>query len=263
MIAKLKEMLKNDLSRLKKLQKELSKISNFVSKCDYAAALRNVRLLQDDINFFYPQESDLLKKYQQHLNDEFRKYKLSFQTVLKQKCEEKKLIPIDGDILKGFKIKGLIEINVDFNKGFSTIGTRQKTIKINSLEVKEILSKTLQTYKRLYERKFDPAKFVEELYTAHIEVSKNKPDETVRIRDVQKAMWTARQKESFWMTFNNEKLLDYPTDEFSADLSKLITNKDIQTKSGFRLMLSEGADGVVVYDSVGNFKTFKFISFKK
>lgn len=263
MITKLNQVVESDIRCLQNLQKKLIKTNNLVSKCDYAAALRNVELLQGDINTLYPQESELLKKYKVDLNDEFRKYKLNFQDKLKQKCKEANLFPVNGDATKGFKIRGLIEIKVDFDKGNASIGTRQKTSKINSLKIDDILSYVVKTYKRLYERKFDPAKFIEELYIAHTKVSNNKPSETVLLRAVQRAMWIAKQKELFWMTFNNEKLSDYPTDEFSVDLGKLIADKDIETKAGYRLMLSEGADGVIVYDSTDNFKSFKFINFRK
>jgi hypothetical protein len=263
MIEKLREMVDNDLNRLKNLGKKLNQVQAFAGQKRFASALKLLDTIASDMNSFFPRSLTLLEKYRENLNNDYREFRLNFDSELAEKFKEKGLTSIAGNSRAGFKVKGIIEIRIDFDRAISIIGTSCKSFKIESIQIEDILKQVLLTQNRLFERTFDSFKFVEELFNAYVEVSQNKTEIEVLLREVQKRIWTARQKESFWMTFDKDRLVEYPTDEFSVDLSMLLKNKDLTTTEGYRFMLSEGSNGIVVHDNMGNFKSFKFLLFKK
>ena len=263
MISELIEIIKKDLNKTKSLDKNLTKVKSLIKKNQHAEALKLFDVINMEISFLHPETTDLINSYMEEIKSEYRKFKLNFDREIIYRCEEKNLVPIIGDSLKGFQVKGLININIDFDKSTSIISTSSKFTKIKSLKSDDIISNVLRLHKRLFERNVDPVNFLEELSKAYRKITKDRNDIEVPLRDVQREVWIARQKDSFWLTFDNDKLLDYQTDEFSVDISMLIKNKGVCTHDGFQSFFFEGANGIVVYDAAGHFKTFKFICFRK
>jgi len=262
-IGKLKSITDGDLRRLKSIQSALNKIQSLIKKDDYISALRISKgKLRSLLPEPYPDSITILDELDMKIKDQIRQFKINFDRELVSMCEKSVLTPISGDNRKGFRIKGIIELSIDFENGKSTVGTYSKNTKINSVELKDIINEIDKLNRRLFERKWIADDFLKELYEAYLVVSKGLLDKEVPLRDVQTQLWLKSQSDSFWKSFNNDRLNNYPTDEFSVDLNKLLRSK-YQISNDLDYILSEGAGGVIVYDNSGHIRSFKFLTFRK
>jgi len=262
-IDKLKSLIDEDLRRRKSIQSSLNKIQSLIKKNDYISAHKISKgKLRSIIAENYPNSTTLLDEIDVKIYDQIRKFKINFDQKLISSCEESGLTPISGDSRKGYKIKGIIEVTIDFEKGKSTVGTHSKRNKVNSVKQQDIIREINRENKRLFERKWVAEDFLKELHEAYLVVSKGHLGKEVPLRDVQTRLWLKSQNDSFWKSFDKDRLNNYPTDEFSVDLSKLLSSK-LQILNDIQYMLSEGAGGITVHDNSGNFRSFKFITFRK
>ena len=262
-IVKLKEVIDADSRRIKSIGKTLNKIELLINKDDFISALRiSENSLKPVLINMYPNLVKDLDEFCDQLKNQARKFKIDFNSNFIASCKESRLSPIVGDTRKGFRIKGIIEISVDFEKGNVKIGTYSKRHRINSLKIKDIISGIEKVDKRLFQRAWDSKKFFSELSEAYTSVSKGRWDEEIPLKKVQSEIWMRKQTGSFWKSFDKEDLRDYPTDEFSVDLSRLISSKPKEANE-LDVIRSAGAGAIIVYDNNGNFKSFKFLTFRK
>ena len=262
-IDKLKSMIDEDLTRLKSIQTSLKKIQSLIKKNDYISSQKISKgKLRSVLAENYPNSTGLLDEIDHETTRQIRKFKINFDQELISSCEESGMTPISGDSRKGFKIRGIIKVAIDFEKGKSTVKTLSKKNKVNSIKIQEIIKEITKVNKRLFERKWVAGDFLKELYEAYTAVSKGNFDKEVPLKDVQTRLWLKSQNESFWKSFDKDRLNNYPTDEFSVDLSKLLSSKP-QISNDIEYLISEGADGITVHDNSGNFRSFKFIKFTK
>ncbi len=256
-------LIDNDLKEINSLQKMLTNLKNFITKNSYGLAIRLISSIDQKVESNFPLSPEKVKLYKLELENLHRDFKLKFDSYFLKECEKINLSPLSGSSLKGFKLKGIIQIDIDFAKSSSIIGTNCRKIKLNSVQVSDIIIEIEKLCNILFNKKFAPNDFIEELFVAYKKASGDKIDKDVLLNDIQKELWMKRQKEAFWLTYDKSKMIDYPTDAFSVDLYELIKNKALCTRDGYRFSLSEGANGIVVYDEAGNFWTYKFIKFKK
>jgi len=262
-IAKLESLIDEDLRKLKSIKSSLSEIQSLIKKNDYISAHRISKgKLRSIIVKHYPNLITLLDEIDVKMEDQIRKFKIDFDQKLISSCEESGLTPISGDSRKGYKIKGIIEVTIDFDKGKSTVGTYSKRNKVNSIKQQDIIREINRVNKRLFGRKWIAEDFLRDLYESYLKVSKGSYDKEIPLRDIQIKLWLKNQNDSFWKSFDKDRLNNYPTDEFSVDLSKLLKSKP-QISYDIQYMLSEGAGGITVHDNSGNFRSFKFVTFRK
>ena len=69
-------------------------------------------------------------------------------------------------------------------------------------------------------------------------ISNGHDGKDVLLKDVQKQIWISKQKDIFWDTYDQNKIVNYPADEFSADIRKLLSNSEVRTKNGLKIHLS-------------------------
>lgn len=262
-IDRLKNTVSEDSKRIKSLSNTIQKINNLINKNNFLKALNLAEeklkpLLIKEYPDLVPDMENLISK----LNNNLRTLKLNFDKDFATSCQTQGFLPLSGDSRKGFRVKGIIQVIIEFDKSAAVIKTYSKKRRINSLKVDDIIKEIRKTDARLFQRSLDLTKFFHELYEAYKRVSKGRLNEEVPLRDVQTQLWINRQPEMFWKSFAMDKLKDYPTDEFSVDISKLINSRPGNIED-LDFVLSEGAGGIVVYDNRGNFKSFKFIAFKK
>jgi len=260
---KIINLVDNDLREINNLQKMLTNLKKLITNFNYGLAIRIVTQIEQKVESLFPLGTDKFKVYKLEIENLHRDFKLKFESDFIKECDKRHLSPLSGSSLKGFKLKGIINIDIDFEKSSSSIGTNCRKIKINTVKVGDIVNEIDKLYNILFNRKFLPNEFIEELFVAYKRTSTDNIYKEVILNDVQKELWIKKQKESFWLTYDKSIMIDYPTDEFSVDLNNLIKNKDLYTRDGHRFSLSEGQNGIVVYDDAGIFKTYKFIKFKK
>jgi hypothetical protein len=139
-IAKLESLINEDSRKLKSIKSSLSEIQSLIKKNDYISAHRISKdKLRSIIAKHYPNSIALLDEIDVKMEHQIRKFKIDFDKELISSCKESGLTPISGDSRKGYKIKGIIEATVDFDKGKSTVGTYRKRNKINSVKQQDII----------------------------------------------------------------------------------------------------------------------------
>ena len=256
-IDKIKNTIRWNINNLKSFESDINKLDSYIKKNEYLSALRVLQKMKTLIIKDFPDFEKELTNNEDEINNQVRQFKMSFDKNLISSCENNKLSPIEGDSRKGFKIRGIIEVKIDFEKESVTVLTCSKRFKIKSLIIDKIISEIKKTDERLFKREWNPEKFIFDLYKAYLIVSKDKTGKEVLLEEVQAQLWLKMQmqNDSFRKCFSQEKIQDYPTDEFSVDLKKLLIMKSEN------IILSEGAGGITVFDSNGKFRTFKFLTF--
>ncbi len=257
-IEKIKDTIRGNIKNFKSVEADINKFESYIKKSEYLSASKVLQKIKTLIIKDFPDFEKELTNSEDEVNKQVRQFKMSFGSSLISSCEKNKLSPVEGDIRKGFRIKGIIEVKIDFEKEFVTVSTCSKKSKINSLIIDKIISEIKKTDERLFKREWNPEKFINDLYKAYLIVSKDKTDKEVLLEEVQAQLWLKMQtqNDSFRKSFDKDKIKDYPTDEFSVDLNKLLISKPNN------IFLSEGAGGITVFDSNGKFRTFKFLTFK-
>lgn len=258
-IDKIKNVIRDDFKKLRLIEGNINKFESFVKKKEFLSALKIYKKLRPLVTEAYPDLNEELDDLIRKLNDQVRNFKLSFDNDLISSCEEHDLRPVVGDSRKGFKIKGIIEVKVDFEKEIASISTLGKSSKINSLKTNLVISEIKKTDKRLFQREWNAKAFLEDLHEIYLNLSKGKLNEAVLLKDVHTQLWLKVQSDSFWKSFDINKIKEYPIDEFSVDLSMLLGSRP----HNLSFVLSEFAEGIIVYDKNGNFRTYKFLTFKK
>lgn len=262
-IDKIRSIIDVDLRKLKSMESAIKKIQSLIDKGDYIPALKiSQDKLRNPLTEAYPDSIISLDELESKMKDQIRTIKLNFDKQLICSCEKAGLVPVSGDYRKGFRIKGIIEVIINFDNGNTTVSTYSRKTITNSIKQKDIIQQIEKCNKRLFGRKWDANKFIKDLYAAYSVVSKGNLDKEVLLRDVQTQLWLRSQSEAFWKSFDKERMNDYPTDEFSADLSRLLGSKN-QISHDSDYFLSEGAGGITVYDNSGNIRSFKFLTFRK
>jgi len=251
--------LKTDLAEYIKLNKQLISLENQLKKSNFISALDLLNNIKKFASLKYPNLLTQINSLSDILNKKVREIKIGFNSKFIDECHGKGLVPVSGDYIKGFKIKGLIDVIVNFDKNEVTIGTNCKSEKLK-INMKDIINVLIVVNNRLFNRKINISQFSDKLLKAYLKASNGKFNQEVLLKDVQINLWKDSQSELFWKTLDKNKFKEYPTDEFSVDISKLISARP---PSNTEFVFSEGAGGITVYDSSGNFKSFKFISFNK
>lgn len=261
-LKELKKIISNDFSEIQNIKKGLIDLEKQLEKGNYLKAHKKLTLtLKPTLSKRFPNVMSKLESLNDHIVTQIRDYKIGFTDKFLKACHKADLVPVSGDYIKGFRIKGIVEVTINYDKEETNIGTYSKLIKLKSLNVDDIIAEAERINKRLFHRKWNETDFYKELYQAYLKVTKGKFNEEVSLKEVQTNIWVSRQGELFWKSFDKDKIKDYPTDEFSVDLSKLIGKKP--NMFGEEFVLLEGVGGIIVYDIKGNFKSFKFITFKK
>jgi hypothetical protein len=262
-ITELSSIFDDELKRLKSIQADIRTFESFLKKNEYGKALKlSKEKVRTALCQHYPDKTHLLDKLEAEINDKFRKYRIDFDKDFMSHCETAGLLPVTGNSRSGFRVKGIIEIFIAFENGKSTIGTNSKKVTLPTVDLNSLVQEIRKVHKRLFEREWSAADFLKKLSEAYAVLSRNSFGKEVMLRDVQTQVWMNTQRDSFWKSFDKEKMNEYPTDEFSVDLSKLVSTKDvIQTDITYHL--SEGADGITVYDNSGQLRCFKFLTLKK
>lgn len=121
-----------------------------------------------------------------------------------------------------------IKITIDEGKRTAKIENHESELLTLPMDIAAIVQELKEIRKRLFEREFDAADFIEKLfqdYRAVMAAEKLKDGEAVRIRSITKR--------------RGKNIKGFRVDEFSVDLSRLLQHGTTTTKSGYRLRLEQ------------------------
>jgi len=184
---------------------------------------------------------------------------IQFSRQIEKMCEDAGLKPVVRGSHEGLTIRGMIQVEPDFSKDTVTIRTLARKMPIKGCLPKDVFEKISDLAKTIWDRKFDASEFIEKLYRAYSE--KHKDGDEAELSKVQETFWHSEQPDGFWKSYNPKQMKEYTTDEFSADLTKLLASCVSTTRAGKKLQLATHGGGLRVYDEQGDYYTFKSIRF--
>lgn len=254
----IKEIQENSrylLRELKALKKtfgmgDFSKLGNLIQNNRFENSLNALGLesLYNEIN----------NKYQGHIAN----LRMDFDKELVSACHDLNLKEIKGNSMNGFQIRGILRLNINFQKNISELKTFIHSKKLKSLDPIIISHELKKEIERLFERPFDPKEFLSILFKAY-QQSRSESKKVVLLKDVHKILWMEKQKDGFFETSDHKKLVSYPLDEFSVDIGKLMESNIQALDNDYVCRISLGAGGVNIFKRNGEFNAYKFLEFVK
>lgn len=257
-IAKVQENSKRASTELKKIKMLFER--NELSKLSVQVESNSLKNVLDALN---------LQELYNNLREEFKKYiekytaslRVEFDEKFLSTCQNLNLRDIKGNSMSEFRIQGILHIRIDFRKKIAELKTVARSKKIN-LDPIKVAHESKKEIDRLFGRPFDSKSFLMDLFKAYQKLQ-TESKKTVLLKDVHRIMWLEKQKDNFFETSDSAKMISYPLDEFSIDLSKLMESRVQTTNDGYTCKISLGSGGINIYRSDGNFNSYKFLEFAK
>lgn len=237
------KQIEKDARKLSKEKKHINEIKkNFENGkfSEIKESLLNPKI--EDIERDYPESKGLLHSLNEIADKEIEKSLSHLFKNLKSEIEKLDLkldwwFPevVEGSLPK-ITVNKMIEIEID---------RKNNKVKVNDQIIKgfninEICSAISKENKRLFSRKFNADRFLENLFDAYLTLTKKKNynlGDAIPILDVYHLLILSNQPKKFWNNPIKSNFKPYMTDEFSVDVSRLLKEKKVETKNGFKLEL--------------------------
>lgn len=201
---------------------------------------------------------DSLREY---TREQVERYRLEFIEDLNRLAEEAGL-PVEIDFPRFSVLKG-IDGEIAFSKRITTIN--KKILK--SIDPRRIVTAALRVKKQLYDRPFDPQKFIDGLYETYAEISKMdniSPGNPVPIQRFYLEYVISLQSKTFFTNMDKAKFRGYSLEQFGVDLWRYFEAGIGGTSNGKILKLGSGRNySLWLIDSDGERKQITGISFQE
>ena len=201
---------------------------------------------------------DSLREY---TREQVERYRLEFIEDLNRLAEEAGL-PVEIDFPRFSVLKG-IDGEIAFSKRITTIN--KKTLK--SIDPRRIVTAVLRVKKQLYDRPFDPQKFIDGLYETYAGISKMdniSPGNPVPIQRFYLEYVISLQSKTFFTNMDKAKFRGYSLEQFGVDLWRYFEAGIGGTSNGKILKLGSGRNySLWLIDSDGERKQITGISFQE
>lgn len=258
---------------LRPFQQELNRgqrLSDFLKECIRCAErddfLRLDELLRAKMAEHVEQEETLkdckplLAGLREYAGEQVERYRLQFIEDLSRLAEEAGL-PIEIDFPRFTVFKG-IDGEIAFSQRITTIN--KKTLK--SIDPRRIVTALLRVKKQLYDRPFDPQKFIDSLYETYALISKtdNIPlGNPIPIQRFYLEYVISQQSKTFFTNMDKAKFRGYSLEQFSVDLWCYFEAGIGGSSNGKRLKLGPGRNNSLwLIDSNGERRQITGISFQ-
>ncbi|MHA1794755.1 MAG: hypothetical protein ACTSUK_01480 [Promethearchaeota archaeon] len=252
---KTKEKIEQEIKLWQELRKSLKTLEgNEIKIIQIITNLQKVSTTQmDTLKEIYSLIKELKIQvpvnYLRHLQKEIKEYK------------------IEGRF-PNFNIKKILKIQIDLSKMQAKIGTKYCSQIVREISVKVVALKIKEEAHRLFNRPFDPQKFLEILYHAYLLAltEENKAfGNGVSMFTIHKFVFLLKQRESFFK--KGKPFESYLVDQFAVDLGKLLESGKFKTLDGYSLKLHPVRDykrALFVIDfGRGAGQNYGLLSFKK
>ncbi len=257
---------------LRPFQQELNRsqrLANFLKQCIRCVArddfLQLDELLRTKIAENVEQEEALidckpvfdgLRKY---AGEQVERYRLEFIEDLGRLAEEAGL-PVEIDFPRFSVLKG-IDGEIVFSKRITIIN--KNTLK--SIDPRRIVTAALRVKKQLYDRPFDPQKFIDGLYNTYVKISKTdniSPGNPVPILRFYLKYVISLQSKTFFTNMDKSKFRGYSPEQFGVDLWRYFEAGIGGTSNGKKLILDPGRNySLWLIDSNGERRQITGVSF--
>ncbi|SLM28910.1 conserved hypothetical protein [Desulfamplus magnetovallimortis] len=192
--------------------------------------------------------------------EKVERYRLEFIDDLTRLCQEAE-----------------IEIEIDANKFSSTKGitgtfdfaNRQTTINkkvLKSIDPRRIVTAIQQQKRFLYDRPYDPIKFIDGLLKTYRDILKEnsgKMGDKVAMQQFYISHVISLQSAPFLLNMDKSRFKGYTLDQFSVDLWRYYQSEVEATSDGYRLDLTGGRNKALwLLDTNGEVKQMSSISFE-
>jgi len=185
---------------------------------------------------------------------------IEFFKELNGLCEEGGLVPgVLGSTSRDIRLRGMLTISLDAQRGLVHLATLARKKRLATLVPKQTYNVAAEWWKVIWRRPFEGQDFLNRLYKAYARRARHGED--VQLGDVQRYVWEDMQPRSFWEKYNLDLATGYTTDEFSADISRLLLSGVNRTSDNLRMHLSAHGGGIPVFDQRGECSIYKFIRF--
>ena len=201
---------------------------------------------------------DALREYS---GEKVERYRLEFIEDLTNLCKDVDL-KITFDSNKFSVLKG---INGEFDFTARTTTINKKVLK--SIDPRRIITAIQQHKRLLYDRPYDPQKFIDALLASYRIVLKQKNGnmgDKLFMQEFYIAHVIELQSKPFLINMDKARFKGYTLDQFSVDLWRYYQSDIAGTSDGYRLSLvSARGKALWLLDSHGETKQISTISFEK
>ncbi len=199
-----------------------------------------------------------LKNY---ADEKVEKYRIQVIEDLERHCKEAQL-EIDIDFPRFTSLKG-IKGEIDFNDRKTTIN--KKILK--SIDPRRIVTRIGQLKRQLYDKPYDPQKFIDSLYQVYADMLKRgkfAPGHIIPIQKFYLEYVISLQTKTFFTNMDKAKFKGYSLEQFSVDLWRYFDARIGGTSKGYTLQLDPGRSFALwLIDSYGEDRRYTGICFQK
>lgn len=257
---------------LRPFQQELNngqRLAIFLKQCIRCAArddfLRLDELLRTKIAENVEQEEALIDckpvfdRLREYAREQVEKYRLQFIENFKRLAEEAEL-PVEVDFPR-FRVLEGIDGEIVFSKRITIIN--KKTLK--SIDPRRIVTAALRVKKQLYDRPFDPQKFIDGLHETYTKISKMdniSQGNPVPILQFYLEYVISLQSKTFFTNMDKAKFRGYSLEQFGVDIWRYFKAGIGGASNGKKLCLDPGRNySLWLIDSNGERRQISGISF--
>jgi len=265
------EQLKTILSPYQKELNRAQKLADFLKLCVHCVSRDDFLRLDELLNSKMAKtlvEEDalaecgpLLDSLRENAREKVDRYRLQFVEDLIRRGEDAGLdITVD---FPRFSILRGIDGEIAFAERSTTIN--KKTIK--SIDPRRIVTTLGRLKKQLYDKPFDPQKYVESLFATYARMCKNNAislGENVPILDFYLEFVIALQSKVFFSNMEKGKFRGYSLEQFSVDVWRCFESNCTTTSKGMHFQLTPGRNySLWLLDSSGEKIQISSISFQE
>lgn len=196
-----------------------------------------------------------------YADEKVEQYRIKLVEDLTMLCQEAEL-NIQIDFPEFTVLKG---INGEIDFGARCTRINKKTLK--SIDPRRILTAVSRLKGQLYDRPYDPQKFIDSLYQVYLEMVEKdqlKVNAAVPIQQFYLAHVLSLQNKNFFQNMDKGKFKGYSLDQFSVDIWRYFQAEIGGTSQGYELQLTPGRNkSLWLLDSQGELRQITAIAFHK
>ncbi|MBF0286908.1 MAG: hypothetical protein HQM14_03750 [SAR324 cluster bacterium] len=203
----------------------------------------------------------IFERLRTYSNDTVDRYRIEFIEDVKKNAEEASL-PIEIDFPRFSVLKG-IEGDFDFANRQTTVNDK----KLKSIDPKRIISTVLKIKRQLYDRPYDPKKFIDDLYQVYRTLVKDRKKtlgHPIPIQEFYREYVMSLQSKAFFQNMDKGKFKGYSLGQFAVDIWRYFQAGTGGTSGKYALHLGSGRNHALwLIDSDGQTRQITTISFQE
>ena len=196
-----------------------------------------------------------------YANEKVDRYRIEFIEDMKAHAEEAEL-PLEIDFPRFMVLKG-IDGHFDFSARQTTINEK----KLKSIDPKRIVALALKFKKQLYDRPFDPQRFINDLHQIYGKLLKSEHKSSGAPLPMQRFYLEyviSLQSRTFFQNMDKGKFRGYSLDQFAVDLWRYFQARTGGASGKYALELKPGRiNALWLIDSDGERRQITTISFQE